>query len=371
MIENQNRYFEKREGNIVALMTQGEEEGELGYEICSFAAKQSVKRSGDDFELKSDQSRDWSIQSLNYNDFDLNSCNPPIMAQSANEFFAQLSKKFFSISFPPPAEKRIIKFVKAGNGNVLLMKMDNTLIASFASNQSVVKDLNRPDMFMILSETAYNLNPLVFNYQEVWGELCQPAIENSTMDSLLNALSQDFFFDKDLSAVQQVSVNNFPKEGTKFFKVYDSPQYRGNVYGFTSVVRTPYVVQSVLNIANKSTIAVWSMNHFNNQTDGSLGASTMPQDFAENRLFPMSETFQLNGMYVKITSTFNYYGGKYHLVRIYQDVRTNEVYLMVNSSDATGTYVPFDFGTVKAVDGGFEIYCNIFSIKVEIRNKFF
>ena len=364
MIASNTKYFEKRDGNIVALMNQ--DEG-IAYEVCCFAAKQSVKRSGDFFELKSDQSREWSTQHLNYSDFNLNSCNPPILAESANEFFAQLSQKFFSISFPPPAEKRIIKFVKTGNGNVLLMKMDNTLIASFASNQSIVKDLNRPDMFMILSETAYNLNPLVFNYQEVWGELCQPAIDNSTMDSLLNALSQYFFFDKDLSAVQEVSVNNFPEEKTKFFKVYDSPQYRGNVYGFTSAVRIPFIVQSVFNIGSTSAISVWNINHFDNQA----GKNNMPQDFEENRLFPMSETFQLNGMYVKITSSFNYFRGKYHLLRIYQDVRTNEVYLTVNSSDDTGTYVPFNFNTVKALDGGFEIYCNVFSLKVDIRNKFF
>lgn len=366
MIANQNRYFEKREGNTVALMTEGED-GELGYEICSFASKQSVKRSGDDFELKSDQSRDWSVQSLDYNDFNLNSCNPPIMAGNANEFFAQLSKKFFSISFPPPAEKRIIKFLKAKNGNVLLMKMDNTLIASLSSSQSVVKDLNRPDMVMIQSETAYNINPLVFNYQEVWGELCQPAIDNSSIDNLINALSQDYFFDKDLSAVQQVSVNNFPKENMKFFKVYDSPQYRGNVYGFTSAVRIPFIVQSVLNISSTSSFSAWSINHFDNQT----GQNTMTQDLSENRLFQMADTFQLNGMYVKIFSKFNYYGGKYHLLRIYQDARTNEVYLMVNSSDATGTYVPFDFSSIIAKDGGFEIYCYAFGLKVEIRNKFF
>lgn len=364
MIANKTKYFEKRDGNIVALMNQ--DEG-IAYEVCSFAAKQSVKRSDENFELKADQSANWETQYLNFNDFNLEAFNPPLLAKNANEFFAQLSKKYFSISFAPTAEKRIIKFVKASNGNVLLMKLDNTLIASFASNQSVVKDLNRPDVFMILSETAYNVNPLVFNYQEVWGELCQPAIDNTTMDNLLNALSQNYFFDKDLSAVQQVSVNNFPKEGNKFFKVYDCPQYRGNVYGFTSAVRIPFIVQSVFNIGSTSAIAVWSINHFDNQG----GENNMPQDLGEKRLFPMSETFQLNGMYIKITSTFNYFGGKYHLLRIYQDARTNEVYLLVNSGDATGVYVPFDFNSIHAVDGGFSISCQVFSLKVEIRNKFF
>lgn len=279
--------------------------------------------------------------------------------------FSNLSTCF---NFSPTPEKRIIKFVKATNGNVLLMKMDNTLIASFASCQSVVKDLNRPDMFMIQSETAYNVNPLVFNYQEVWGEFCEPAIDNSSMDSLLNNLSEYFFFDRDLSAVQNVAITNFPlPEQNKYFKVYDSPQYRGNVYGFTSVVRMPFVVQSVFSVSNTNTMNPWNINHFDNDT----GQGIMQQDATEIRPFPMASTFQLNGMYIKVTSTFNYSGGRYHLLRIYQDARTNEIYLLVNSNNDLGTYVPFDFATLKAVDGGFSITCTLFNMTVEIRNKFF
>ncbi|TPG34762.1 hypothetical protein [Flavobacterium pectinovorum] len=76
-------------------------------------------------------------------------------------------------------------------------------------------------------------------------------------------------------------------------------------------------------------------------------------------------------MYIKVSSTFNYFNGKYHLLRIYKDARTNEVYLLANNSESAGVYVPFDFTTLKTVDGGFYISCPVFNLKVEIRNKFF
>ncbi|WP_291150916.1 hypothetical protein [Flavobacterium sp. UBA7680] len=170
------------------------------------------------------------------------------------------------------------------------------------------------------------------------------------------------------TGIQEVYVNNFPVQTQKFFKVYDSPQYRGNVYNLTSNTNSkPYIVQTVLKISSAANMEVWTANHFDNEN----GLSTMPTDFAEQRTVLTADTLQVNGMYVKVTSTYSFTGGRYHLLRIYQDVRTNEVYLMANDSIATGTYVPFVFTTLKAVDGGFKIELTSFNLTIEFRNKFF
>jgi len=170
------------------------------------------------------------------------------------------------------------------------------------------------------------------------------------------------------NGIQEVFVNNFPSQTQKFFKIYDNPQYRGNVYNFTASTNSkPYIVQSVLKISSTSNMEVWTANHFDNEN----GVNTMPTDFAEQRTVLTADTLQINGMYVKLTSTFAFTGGRYQLLRIYQDVRTNEVYLMVNDSLALLTFVPFVFSTLKAVDGGFKIELPAFNLTIEIRNKFF
>lgn len=170
------------------------------------------------------------------------------------------------------------------------------------------------------------------------------------------------------TGVQEVIVNNFPVQTQKFFKIYENPQYRGNVYNLTSNTNSkPYIVQSVLKISSTSNMDVWTANHFDNEN----GLATMPTDFNEQRTVLTADTMQMNGMFIKVTSTYVFTGGRYHLLRIYQDARTNEVYLMANDSISTGTYVPFVFSTLKAVDGGFKIELPAFNLTIEIRNKFF
>jgi hypothetical protein len=265
----------------------------------------------------------------------------------------------------------IVKFIKEASGNVSLRKIaDNTIITSFNPAQNVVKDLSNINKFKIQNETSFKKSPFVLDYREIDGSVCEPIIYSSSVDDFLKELSEKFFFENNADGqgqAQEVHVTNFPPT-TSFFKIYESPQYRGNVYGFTSYTQSKkYIIQSVFQLASTSQINFWAPNHFDNEN----GLSTMMTDSAENRLVPSSDTFQMNGMYIKITSTFNFWGGRYHLLRIYQDTRTNEVYLMANQSIAIGNYIPFDFSTLKAVDGGFLIECLSLNLKIEVRNKFF
>ncbi|WP_268847893.1 hypothetical protein [Flavobacterium aestivum] len=267
----------------------------------------------------------------------------------------------------------IVKFIKESNGNVSLLKIeDDSIVTSFSPTQNVVRDLSHPNKFKIQSETSFESSPFVLDYWEIDGSACEPMINSSSFDGFLKELSEKFFFvntgdGQGEGQVQEVHVNNFPPVPS-FFKVYESPQYRGNVYGFTSSNQSKkYIVQSVFQLSSTSQINFWSPNHFDNE----YGFGTMMTDSAESRLIPSIDTFQMNGMFIKITSTFNFFGGRYHLLRLYQDVRTNEVYLMANQSTAIGTYIPFDFSTLKAVDGGFLIECLSLNLKIEVRNKFF
>lgn len=265
----------------------------------------------------------------------------------------------------------IVKFRKEVNGNVSLCKVaDNTIITSFNPAKNVVKDLSHSNKFKIQSETSFENSPFILDYREIDGLVCEPIIYSSGFDDFLRELSEKFFFENKGDGneqVQEVRVANFPV-ASPFFKVYESPQYRGNVYGFTSYTQSKkYIVQSVYQLASMTQINFWSPNHFDNEN----GFNTMRVDDTESRLIPSIDTFQMNGMYVKITSTFNFYGGRYHLLRMYQDTRTNEVYLMANQSIAIGDYIPFDFSTLKAVDGGFSIECLRLNLKIEVRNRFF
>lgn len=264
---------------------------------------------------------------------------------------------------------KTFKFVKDSNGTVLLQNIqDNSVVASFEPSMSLYRESGDDNRFRIASSKGED--GFLINYRSIDCDSCEPIIFEDNVNAFLEELSKKFFFEKQVDGnaqVQDVRVSNFPA-ASSFFKIYECPQYRGNVYGFTSSNQSKkYIVQSVFWLSSTTQINIWSPNHFNNED----GFNTMMVDSAESRLIPTDTTFHMNGMYLKITSTFNFWGGRYHLLRLYQDARTNEVYLMANQSIAVTTYIPFDFSTLKAVDGGFSIECLPLNLKIEVRNKFF
>lgn len=128
-------------------------------------------------------------------DFENDSCEPPIVANNDDEFFAELALKFFS-STPVivPIDRRIIKFVKDENGNVLLKKLDNTLITSFNPAQNLLRIPEEANRFKIQSLSAFASNPLVLDYTQVNCDLCEPYIDAQDFNGFLVELSKKFFF---------------------------------------------------------------------------------------------------------------------------------------------------------------------------------
>jgi hypothetical protein len=90
--------------------------------------------------------------------------------------------------------QRIIKLVKETNGNVLLMKLDNTLIASFSSAQNVLRIPEAPSQFKIQSNASFGENPLILDYNQVDNKACVPVIEADNFNDFLIELSKKFFF---------------------------------------------------------------------------------------------------------------------------------------------------------------------------------
>lgn len=316
---------------------------------------------------------DWGgyTRGYDYDNFDFSACVPPIVATNQVEFFAELSKKFFSSSFTLPVDKRIVKFIKASNGNVLLKKLDDTLITSFTPAQIVVGVAGKPNFFKIQSEASFDAKHFVLDYAQVNRGLCEPDISAENFNDFLIELSDNFF--NTGSSVQEVLVTNFPvQQPNKFFKVYDSPQYRGNVYGLTnqslgSWGNTIWMTQNVFRLDKYGVFQYFNNSHFDNLN----GTGQMPTDWSEQRVLDQTKTLMLNGMYVKFTCTKPSYAVDWYHFRIFQDVRTNEVYITYQSGNNQGVYNVLPISTLECLDGGFSISDVPLGLKIEIRNKFF
>jgi hypothetical protein len=89
----------------------------------------------------------------------------------------------------------IVKFVKDGNGNVMLYKtQDNSLIASFSPDQNIVRDSSDANKFRIQSVASFGVNSFVLDYREVDCNLCEPIIVAENFNDFLIELSKKFFF---------------------------------------------------------------------------------------------------------------------------------------------------------------------------------
>jgi len=171
--------------------------------------------------------------------------------------------------------------------------------------------------------------------------------------------------------VRQVSVNNFPVVvPLKFYKVYDSPQYRTNNFLTNSSLGTgdtKWLTQNVYRLDFNDLFQIWNSSHFDNFN----GVNDMAIDYDEWRVLDRTQTFMLNGMYVKFTCLKPTNVVSWYHFRLFQDVRTNEVYLTYNTLNTQEVYNRFDYNTLKCVDGGFSIEKIDLGLKVEIRNKYF
>lgn len=96
-------------------------------------------------------------------------------------------------------DTRILKLVKDTNGNVLLKKLDNTLITSFNPAQNLLRIPEAPNKFKIQSNATFGENPLVLDYTQVNCNECVPMIEARNFNDFLLELSKKFFFFKGTS----------------------------------------------------------------------------------------------------------------------------------------------------------------------------
>ncbi|MCV9934674.1 hypothetical protein OIU80_20530 [Flavobacterium sp. LS1R47] len=93
-------------------------------------------------------------------------------------------------------DTRILKLVKDNNGNVLLMKLDDTLITSFNPAQNLLRIPEAPNKFKIQSNATFGENPLVLDYTQVNCNECIPMIKARDFNDFLLELSKKFFFFK-------------------------------------------------------------------------------------------------------------------------------------------------------------------------------
>nr|WP_314896774.1 hypothetical protein [uncultured Flavobacterium sp.] len=172
--------------------------------------------------------------------------------------------------------------------------------------------------------------------------------------------------------LQLVEVDNFPVQSEpKFYKIYDTPQYRGNVISLTNVQlgtgNFKWITQNVFRLDKDGLFMLFGSSHFNN-LNGTGGMST---DFSEERVLDVAKVVMVNGMYVKFTCTNPSFAVGYYHFRFAQDVRTNEVYIVFEKGNALAIYEKFDFSTLQCLDGGFSIEHILLGLKIEVRNKFF
>ena len=174
-----------------------------------------------------------------------------------------------------------------------------------------------------------------------------------------------------IPTVTKSHVVNFPEiHPPKFFKVYDSPQYRTNNFLVNMSLGTgdiKWLTKNVFRMDWNDLFQFWNVQHFDNFN----GVNDMPADGDELRVLDRSKTFMLNGMYVKFTCLKPTYAVGWYHFNLFQDVRTNEVYLTFHTMMAQITYNRFDFNSLQCVDGGFIIEKLDLGLKLEIRNKYF
>jgi hypothetical protein len=161
--------------------------------------------------------------------------------------------------------QRIIKLIKDTNGNVLLQKLDNTLIASLSPSQNVLRIPEAPNQFKIQSNASFGENPMILDYNQIDNKACVPVIEADNFNDFLIELSKKFFFTNnktqsgsgDSGSLKNslygivrptfVHSKNFITRNSKFirFQKLEGAEYPNDVTveygGFTENTLTPYI----------------------------------------------------------------------------------------------------------------------------------
>ncbi|RKR11128.1 hypothetical protein C8C83_2825 [Flavobacterium sp. 90] len=131
-------------------------------------------------------------------------------------------------------DARIVKFVKDENGNVLLKKLDNTLISSFNPAQNLLRIPEAKNKFKVQSISSFANNNFILDYTEVNCDLCEPIIQAQNFNDFLIELSYKFFFVENKGTVSSggsskssiygiirptfVYSNNFITQNSKFIR---------------------------------------------------------------------------------------------------------------------------------------------------------
>jgi hypothetical protein len=136
-------------------------------------------------------------------------------------------------------DKRIIKFIKESNGNVLLKKLDDTLITSFNPAQNLVVIPESKDKFKIQSSSVFGENPLILDYKQINCELCDPVINAWSFNEFLTQLSALFFYQSTAPTVQEVFIKDFPTPA--YLHKYLNPYLCDGIYYLQEY--NPYIVR--------------------------------------------------------------------------------------------------------------------------------
>ncbi len=105
----------------------------------------------------------------------------------------------------------LVKFIKDDNGNVLLKKLDNTLITSFNPAQNLLR-MPEQTKFKIQSVSSFATDPLILDYLQVDCANSVPAIVAVNFNEFLLELSKKFFFLDDDGSGGSINQNNYVRQ---------------------------------------------------------------------------------------------------------------------------------------------------------------
>lgn len=92
------------------------------------------------------------------------------------------------------AIERILKFIKDPTGVVLLYNIqDNSLVASFSADQSVVREQGDLYRFRIVSTLTLDDQGFLLDFRTISPELCYPVLPGENYDQFLMELGRKFF----------------------------------------------------------------------------------------------------------------------------------------------------------------------------------
>jgi hypothetical protein len=242
-------------------------------------------------------------------------------------------------------DKRIIKFIKESNGNVLLKKLDNTLITSFNPAQNLLIIPESKDKFKIQSNSVFGENPLVLDYKQINCELCDPVIEASSFNEFLTQLSALFFYQSTAPTVQEVFIKDFPTPA--YLHKYLNPYLCDGSYFLEQY--NPYIVRC--SFLFDSSFPSYTIKVINNETFDNRKKKSFVNFYGDNpKMCSFWDCTRFMDMYIALTPDLTNIptenARQMLAVDFLIDVRTNELFVHdkcfgrpeVNTNHPTGYY---------------------------------